>query len=49
VGQDGILLPIGNRHSWIATITIALRAIECDENRHRPITNRPQDAILPYK
>jgi hypothetical protein len=36
VGQDGILRPIGNRPL----------AMEC--NLRRPISNRPQDSILPY-
>jgi hypothetical protein len=27
---------------------MALRATQGDENLHRPITNRPQDAILPH-
>jgi hypothetical protein len=38
VGQDGILRPIGNRPSC------SLHSLA-----RRPISNRPQDSILPHK
>jgi hypothetical protein len=37
------------RTAFLGCATIALRATEWDENRHRPDTIRPQDVTPPHK